>query len=352
MSAVKNVARGVLIWSALGAVARADGMDSSSWQSSGSWYFFFRGNSSRINTTLPATPLTGDPGTVAAPPVVAPVVPTIPPPAVTIATPPALAPVPVSQPSAPSFTTTAAATGGPTYNAFINFTSSGFLESNQLATGNPQAWYLSPTVEKLYGGIPTADQQKQFTDTVLSRVEQTFSLAGLHPSITTDPTAQANHTLSVVSGASYGPNPNAIGITDVGSNGFGFIDKLNYGNDINSLEWAVAHNVSHELMHAFGVGIHPDTTGNYIDSATASWNLLTDPNATFSPAAVSLIQATNFGNVTSTAVGAQGIAPTIDGDQEILASPVPEPSTILVWGLLGTGLMVYRSRKLGSRFAA
>ncbi len=355
MPAVKNVARGVVIWLTLGAVAQADGIDSSSWRSSGSWYFFFRGNSSRIdsslpNTTLYATPPASQP--VSAPPVVTPTVNTASP-----AFAPIQAPAPVVQPavaaSTPSsFNSAPPVSPGSTYDAFINMGSSGFLEANQLATGSPQAWYLSPTVEKLYGGVPTAVQQQQFTDTVLSRVEQTFGLAGLHPSITTDPSAGANHTLSVVSGASYGPNPNAIGITDVGNSGFGFIDKLNYGNNINSLEWAVAHNVSHELMHSFGVGKHPDTTGNYIDAATASWDLLTNANSTFSPDAVTAIKATNFGNLAgSSSLGAQGLAQNVDGNQEILAAPVPEPATLLIWGLVGCGMISFRSRMTSRRAA-
>lgn len=353
MSAAKTVTRGVVIWLALGSVVSADGIDSSSWRSSGSWYFFFQGRSSKVESASSFTNFYSAPPIQSTLPVVnTPSVPTV-----SIPTP---APIPIQaapiQPTvtAPNTFSTplqVPSNNGQTYDAFINLGSSGFLESNQLTTGNPQPWYASPTVQKLFNGIPSADQQKQFTDQVLSDVQQTFSLAGLHPSITTNPNASANHTLSVVSGASYGPNGNAIGITDVGSNGFGFIDKLSYGNDINSLQWAVAHNVSHELMHAFGVGQHPDTTGNYIDAGTASWNLLTNPNATFSSGAVTAIQATNFGNVTSSVLGAQGLAKNVDGDQEILAAPVPEPATIAVWGLLTAGALACRRRK-GNRLSA
>ena len=104
------------------------------------------------------------------------------------------------------------------------------------------------------------------------------------PLLTTDPTVPAHHTLSVVSGLSYAANANAIGITDVGHDGFGFLDKLKLRDRLDELAWAVAHNVSHELMHAFGVATHADPTGTYIDSATATWGLLTDPQSTFSPA--------------------------------------------------------------------
>ena len=40
-------------------------------------------------------------------------------------------------------------------------------------------------------------------------------------------------------------------------------------------------------MHAFGVSNHPDQTGTYIDAASATWDLLTNPNTTFSSGAVS-----------------------------------------------------------------
>ena len=350
MSAAKTVTRGIVIWLALGSVASADGIDSSSWRSSGSWYFFFQGRSSKVDSPPSYTNFYSNQPIQNALPVV-----NTPPPA-PIVNIPAPAPIPIPIQAAPvqptlsatnSFSTPVQAPTniGNTYDAYINLGSSGFLESNQLTTGNPQPWYASPTVQKLFNGIPSIDQQKQFTDQVLSDVQQTFSLAGLHPSITTNPNVSANHTLSVVSGASYGPNANAIGITDVGSNGFGFIDKLSYGNDINSLEWAVAHNVSHELMHAFGVGQHPDSTGNFIDAATASWNLLTNPNATFSSGAVTAIQATNFGNVTSSVLGAQGLAKNVDGDQQILAATVPEPATIAVWGLLAACAVVCQRRR-------
>ncbi|MCA1684929.1 MAG: hypothetical protein LC745_02870, partial [Planctomycetia bacterium] len=201
-------------------------------------------------------------------------------------------------------------------------------------TGTPAPWYASPAVTQAFGHTPTPAEQASFTSQVLSDVRTTFALAGLNPLITTDPTAQANHTLSVVSGLSYGPNSNAIGITDVGHDGFGFIDKLNYANTPNQLAWAVAHNVSHELMHAFGVAVHSDTSGKFLDAGSATWSLLTDPNATFSQAAVGLISATHFGpSITSAAVMGQGegLTRVVEGDQEILA--VPEPATLTAWSI-------------------
>ena len=154
--------------------------------------------------------------------------------------------------------------------------------------------------------------------------------------------------MSEVSGASYPSNPGAIGITDVGANGFGFIDKLAYATTPDQLAWAVAHNLSHELMHALGVANHPDTTGNYIDAASATWQLLTDPNAKFSPEAVQLISqllATGASSDSLSAPGAQlfhGL--NIDG-AELLASPVPEPSTIVLWTIAGLwGTVALRRR--------
>jgi hypothetical protein len=94
-------------------------------------------------------------------------------------------------------------------------------------------------------------------------------------------------------------------------------------------------------MHAFGVANHPDQTGTYIDSGTASWSLLTNPDSTFSPGAVTAINDTRFSPyAATTASGAQ----MLDGDQEILAAPVPEPTTVAVWGIGLVGLALFRRR--------
>jgi hypothetical protein len=102
---------------------------------------------------------------------------------------------------------------------------------------------------------------------------------------------------------------------------------------VTDLEWALAHNIAHELMHAFGVATHPDQTGNYLDAAVASWSLLTSPNATFSPAAVQDILGNDYGRD-----GARGTpgAELLDGDLKALAQPVPEPATLALWVCLGT----------------
>ena len=222
------------------------------------------------------------------------------------------------------------------------------LGTSTLTAGTIQPWYNSPSVTKFFGGsTPNTQQQAAFENQVLQGVQQTFAASSLFPKITLDPNTPANHTISIVSGASYGPNPNAIGITDVGRNGFDFIDKFSSASSLTDLETAVAKNVSHELMHAFGVGIHPDTTGTYIDAGTVSWSLLTNPNSTFSPAAVKLIAATGYGqNVTGSSTSAQ----LVDGQQEILAAPVPEPATVTIWiaGLAGLALLRHRRLALAA----
>ena len=113
-------------------------------------------------------------------------------------------------------------------DAFINFSSVPDPEASSLTTGTEVPWYQSPAVTQVFGHTPTSSEQSAFTSEVLNDVNTTFSLAGLNPVVTTDPSVTAHHTLSVVSGLSYPANSNAIGITDVGHNGFGFIDKLKY----------------------------------------------------------------------------------------------------------------------------
>jgi hypothetical protein len=231
-------------------------------------------------------------------------------------------------------------------NAYLDFGTSSYPEQSSLTVGTAQPWFESPSVTKAFGHAPTPQEQQSFVNAVVSDLQHTFEASGLTGtnavSVTTDPNAGALHTLSVVSGLSYAPNPNAIGITDVGGSGFGFIDKLSYANTPTDLEWAVAHNIAHELMHAFGVAVHHDQTGNYLDAATANWSLLTSSDATLSSAAVSDIVAHNIGRSSSSSGGIGG--QQIDGDQEILA-PVPEPATIAFWGLTGTVLILQQRRR-------
>ena len=119
----------------------------------------------------------------------------------------------------------------------------------------------------------------------MQRVQQTFQLSGISISLTENPAASALHTMSLVSNSSSAAFPGAIGTTDLGANGLSFIDPMaQAAQSVDQLEWIVAHNISHELMLAFGVGENYDQTGNYIDARNANFSMLIDPNATFSAA--------------------------------------------------------------------
>jgi hypothetical protein len=235
-------------------------------------------------------------------------------------------------------------------DALINFGAIAPPDTS-LLDSSPRPWYNSPSVEKFFGGsLPNAQQQADFENTVLQDIQQTFNLGGLHPKLTIDPSFTADHVLSIVSGSQYTSNPDAIGITVVGGSGFGFIDKLKYADSLQDLEWAVAHNVSHELMHAFGVAVHHDQTGQFLDAATASWDLLKNPAATFSPDAINDILAHRYApNGASGTAGEQ----SLDGDQELLAPrPVPEPATLAFWGLVGMAVVTHGQRSRTGRAAA
>lgn len=256
-------------------------------------------------------------------------------------------------------------------SAFINFGSGPYPTASDLTAGTPQAWYNSPSVAQAFGGTPTASQQSGFVQSVLADIQHTFQISGMNISLTSDPGTPALHTLSVVSGAWYPSNTGAIGITQVGGNGFGFIDKLSYATTPDQLAWAVAHNVSHELMHALGVATHPDTTGTYLDCSTATWQMLTDPNTKFSPEAVQMMLSASGGAAgLNSALGAEllhlpgysascncpfcqsvrklGLA--IDGAQ-LLEQPVPEPATIALWSVGGLAGAIALRRRSARRAA-
>ena len=338
MSAIRILAIGIVVGMVSSSAANADSMSSPT-----NWVFFggggelplsYRGSRGIFAATPATPPIFGNPSaaTSASPSTSA--VPTV----------ASYSSAPATNSSIPSSDTTAnsATPAGTRDDAYLNFGTSPAPDASTLTTGTSEPWYLSPAVEKVYGGnVPTASQQASFTNMVLNDVKQTFASSGLNPTITTDPNIQSNHTLSVVSNASHTQNPNAIGISNVGGSGFSFIDKFNFASTPEQLATALSKNISHELMHAFGVGTHPDPTGNYIDAATVSTSLLSNPSATFSPDAVALIKQTGYGESTPGSTGAQGI----DGLQEV--APVPEPTTWAIWIVGGVaGLIAHRRRSL------
>ncbi len=227
----------------------------------------------------------------------------------------------------------------PTTDALLNVGSGPYASSSLIAAGSPQAWYDSPQVVRLFGGVPTAQQQQGFDQAILQRVQQTFQLSGVNVSLTEDSSASAQHSLSLVSNASSSPYPGSIGTTELGGNGMSFIDPMaKASGSVDQLEWIVAHNISHELMLAFGVGENYDTTGNYIDARNASMAMLLNPNATFSAAAAQALK-TQLPNDTFTRV----LQP---GAQSLDLVPAPEPATVAMWGFLAAaGLVIARRRQ-------
>ncbi len=245
----------------------------------------------------------------------------------------------------------AGSTGSSTrFDALINMGDGAYPLASQLVTGQPQAWYESSVVKSIYGGTPTVDQQKSFEQDVLQKVQQTYANSGISVSVTTDPHANAARTISVVSGASFGSIHDAAGITASNGDGFSFIDKLTGANNLSDLEWAVAHNVAHEMMHSFNVD-HHDTTGQFLDGAVANWSMLLDPNTKFSSAAVTDIQ-NNLANGLST-IGDSNttgfLGEKIIGKTDALMiapQPVPEPTTIAMWAAsLLFGYVVNKKRQ-------
>ena len=179
---------------------------------------------------------------------------------------PAPAPAPAASPAPSNFNLasfgSAPAPQAPTsYDAYVNLGSGPFPNAGSLTTGNPLPWYQSQAIVGLFGGSPTAQQRSDFDNTVLRRVEQTFQLSGVPVKLTDDPNAasSAAHTLSVVSNTVNPTSGSVIGMTYLGGNGFHYIDNAaGWAKSVDQLEWIVAHNVSHELMLAFGVGENYD----------------------------------------------------------------------------------------------
>jgi hypothetical protein len=221
-------------------------------------------------------------------------------------------------------------------DAFINLGGGQYPAQSSITTGNAQPWYDSPQIARLFGGQPTAQQQQSFDNTIMQRVQQAFSQSGVSVTLTDNPNVSALHTISVVSNTTSSSLPSAIGMTQVGGNGFSLISvSAPSAQTLDQLEWIVAHNISHELMLAFGVPENYDTTGNYLDAKMANFSMMVNPNATFSAAAAqAIIQAlaSQNGASSSSQLGAQGL----NGG----GSSVPEPTTVAIWALAATALFV------------
>ncbi|MEW4570773.1 hypothetical protein AB1L88_23145 [Tautonia sp. JC769] len=256
----------------------------------------------------------------------------------------ASAPTPASAPaSAPPTTPPPVATPARTSpaDAFLNFTEGPYPAAHRLAEGNPAAWYASPVVSDLLGRAPNDSERYEFKTDVLSKVEESFRKSGLEVDLTLEP-GSAAHTLSVVSGALAVDNPEAIGIADIGGDGFTFLDNFASSSiaTMNDLETAVANNISHELMHAFGVDYH-DESGTTIDSGRINWNLLTSNDLEFSDEAVGLLSSSEFQRrwddgllLASHQLAGHGNGCSCHPNG---ALATPEPATLAMWTLTLVG---------------
>ncbi len=266
-------------------------------------------------------------------PWVAPNNPTPPPPApvaVAVAPAPAPAPAPVPAPAP------APAPPAPiAFDAFVNLGSGRYAASDGLTTGNAQPWYASGPAAGLFGGTPTPKQIADFDDAVMQRLEKTFQLSGVPVKLTADPNTTAAHMLSVVSHTGSNSIDGVIGMTYLGGDGFHFIDQsAQAARSVGQLEWIVAHNLSHELMLAFGVPEVHDASGNFIDARTASWGMMVSPDSRFSTEATRDLLSKDFQSTAGSG--------WLQGAQLLDTRPVPEPSTIALWIASATALALAR----------
>ncbi|MFO0960240.1 MAG: hypothetical protein U0800_22835 [Isosphaeraceae bacterium] len=189
---------------------------------------------------------------------------------------------------------------------------------------------------------------QSFEQDVLQKVRGIFAQSGMGQvsiGANLNP-ANAQHNISVIGGATYDGSRDILGMTYVGGSGYSYMDNFQNGviDSRDKLETALARNISHELMHAFGGG-HVHDSGLWVDSATTTWDNLVspDPNANvFSTEAANNITALLNGTKTLD-TGALASGEHVDGHiingrhadgQQIAASPVPEPSTWIVFGLV------------------
>jgi hypothetical protein len=222
-------------------------------------------------------------------------------------------------------------------SAFINLGNGPYPQQSAITTGNALPWYNSAQVGSFFGGQPTPQQIQNFDNAILQRVQQTFSQSGLGITLTTNPNVPALHTISLVSNTSSNSLGDAIGMTQVGKNGFSFIDHIApSAQSLDQLQWIAAHNISHELMLALGVTESYDQTGKYIDAKMANWSMMVSPSSTFSPAASQALAQVLASQSTSDSayqLGAQELPP-----------PVPEPATLAVWATAAVAVLARQIR--------
>lgn len=345
MVAGKAIVRGVLILGLAGSVAQAAPMltlaTTGTFPSSGSAVSYApRYGSPILGLSLgvanasayspPPSPIPSPPKPQAPAPVVAPI--------------PVAAPAPVAAPipvpvmkQAPVFEAPAPPMGQATADAFLNLGGGPYAGEASVTRGGAQVWWNSPQVNRLFGGPPGDQSRTNFEQLVKSRVDRTFALSGVPVTLTTDRSVPAAHTLSLVSNTASPELPIAIGMTQLGGDGFTFIDQAGrVANNVDQLAWIVAHNLAHELMLAFGVPEVHDATGNFIDARNATWRMMTDPNAVFSESAVRDLLSRDFrARNNFFLLAAQVIDP----------APVPEPATIALWSASTLAVFFIRARK-------
>jgi hypothetical protein len=354
MSAWKPLALGITIWGLTVSVVHADPI---TWPSGlNNWTIYLAAPSGGasvsppVSYTVPAPQYTPPQPAPAPPPQPAPVQTAASAPLTVVANTPyvVVPPTPVTV-SAPIPAVVAPAYSPPTstgpVDGYINVGTGPYLQASTITTGGAQPWYQSSQIASLFGGQPTAQQIQSFDNTILQRVQQTFSQSGVSVSLTENPNVAALHTISLVSNTASASLGSAIGMTQVGHSGFSFIDQIApSAQSLDQLEWIVAHNISHEMMLAFGVPENYDQTGNYVDSKMANWSMMVSSASTFSPAAAQAISQ-------ALAIQNPGNSGYQLGAQEVNPAAVPEPTTIALWFLGAAALVVarHRNRRLRSQ---